>query len=83
MCNELLKNAFLFHFYGIRRSFYTLRRDFAHSNFHFAYNSITKGTKYATSCLKMHFVSIFAASVEVFIRCLVILPRAFSICVQK
>ncbi len=27
MCNELLKNAFRFHFCDICRSFYTLRRD--------------------------------------------------------
>ena len=27
MRNELLKNAFRFHFCGIYRSFYTLRRD--------------------------------------------------------
>ena len=39
----------------------------------FAYNSILKGTRRATNCLKMHFVSIFAASAEVFIRCAVIL----------
>ena len=38
----------------------------------FAYNSIPKGTRCAMNCLKMHFVSIFAASAEVFIRCLVI-----------
>ena len=50
MCNELLKNAFRFHFRGICRSFYTLRRDSAHSNFHFAYNSILKGTRCATNC---------------------------------
>ena len=50
----------------------------AHSNFPFAYNSILKGTRCATNCLKMHFVSIFAASVEVFIRCAVIpLTRIF------
>ena len=29
---------------------YTLRRDSAHSNFYFAYNSILKGTRCATSC---------------------------------
>ena len=27
MCNELLKNAFRFHFCGVCRSFYTLRPD--------------------------------------------------------
>ena len=58
MCNELLKNAFRFHFCDICRSFYTLCRDSAHSNFYFAYNSVSKGTKAATNCLKMHFVSI-------------------------
>ena len=61
MCNELLKNAFRFHFYDICGSFYTLRRNSAHSNFYFAYNLILKGTRCATNCLKMHFVSIFAA----------------------
>ena len=78
MCNELLKNAFCFHFYDICRSLYTLscnlpRRKrriaykmvpkgtdragiircaviLAHSNFSFAYNSVSKGTKAATSC---------------------------------
>ena len=96
MCNELLKNAFRFHFCGIRRSFYTLPCDsapcffnlrikivlkrtrqskiircaviLAHSNFPFAYNSVSKGTKTAMNCLKMHFVSIFTTSAEVFIR---------------
>ena len=38
----------------------------------FAYNSILKGTRCAMNCLKMQFVSIFAASTEVFIRCAVI-----------
>ena len=50
MCNELLKNAFRFHFCDICRSFYTLRRDSAHSNFHFTYNSVSKETKTATNC---------------------------------
>ena len=46
----------------------------------FAYNSILKGTRCATNCLKMHFVSIFAASAEVFIRCAVILaPHFFNL----
>ena len=48
----------------------------AHSNFPFAYNSIPKGTRCATNCLKMHFVSIFATSAEVFIRCAVILAHS-------
>ena len=47
-----------------------------HSNFYFAYNSVSKGTKAATNCLKMHLVSIFAASAEVFIRCAVILAHS-------
>ncbi len=100
MCNELLKNAFRFHFCGIYRSLYTLPCDSApcffnlrikivlrrtrqskiircavipaHSNFYFAYNSVSKGTRCAMNCLKMHFVSIFAASTEVFIRCVAI-----------
>ena len=45
----------------------------AHSNFPFAYNSIPKGTRCAMNCLKMHFVFIFTASAEVFIRCATIL----------
>ncbi len=48
----------------------------AHSNFHFAYNSVSKGTRCAMNCLKMHFVSIFATSAEVFIRCAVILAHS-------
>ena len=36
----------------------------AHSNFPFAYNSVTKRTKYATNCFKKQFVSIFTASAE-------------------
>ena len=104
MCNELLKNAFRFHFCDICGSFYTLPCDSApcffnlrtkivlkrmrqskiirclvipaHSNFPFAYNSILKGTSCAMNYLKIHFVSIFAASVEVFIRCAVILAHS-------
>ena len=80
MCNELLKNAVRFHFCDICRSLYTLPCDSARVNFHFAYNSVSKGTKDATNCLKMHFVSIFATSAEVFIRCAVILaPRFFNL----
>ena len=73
MCNELLKNAFRFHFATSAEVFIRCAEILAHSNFPFTYNSVTKETKDAMNCLKMHFVSIFTTSAEVFIRCAVIL----------
>ena len=75
MRNELLKMHFVSIFAASVEVFIRCAVVLDHSNFSFAYNSVTKGIKGATNCLKMHFVSIFTTSAEVFIRCAVILAH--------